>query len=424
MQLQTWGRRFAAAFGLLAVAGAGTARAASTAADSTPAVSGPLTLRRALELTSRYQSYLRAGDLRAAAGRERIRDAGRWPEPELSAAEENFGGALGSDRREGTLELAQTFELGGDRRARVDAASAGSRLASADAALLRREALARTAEQFITAWTLQARLARLRDGERLTRQAIATADERYRAGATAVHDRSRSEAQALMQGVERRRTEAELAIARRRLAVSWGDAEAAFDSLVTEPLGDSLPRTTLESHPALLRARANESFAQSRLAAARAARVPDLTVSGGVRRLEEVPGTGFVASLALPLPLWSHGRGEISATQHEVDAALADGRATAQGLAVEWTNAVDRVRAAAAAYDTLRLRVRPLRLALIDELLRAYRAGRLGYLDLIAEQRNLLETDLALVDAEADLRRARVELELLAGTVPGVVEER
>jgi outer membrane protein TolC len=67
-------------------------------------------------------------------------------------------------------------------------------------------------------------------------------------------------------------------------------------------------------------------------------------------------------------------------------------------------------------YDTLRLHVRPAREQIVDELLRGYRSGRSSYLDLIAEQANLLETELDLVDAQADLWRAQMRLELLAGT--------
>jgi outer membrane protein, heavy metal efflux system len=425
LRFRNLARRCAAAVTLAAAvtADAGAALAQPATPDSMPRVSGPLTMRHALQLTAKYQSALRAGDVRAAAARDRIRAAGAWLNPELTATEENFGGALGSERREGTLEIAQTFELGGDRKARAATARAGFFLATAEAASLRLEALALTAERFIGAWTLQTRLARLRDGEDLTRQAIATASERYRAGATPVLERSRAEAQALAQGVERRRAEAELAIARRALALSWG-GEASFDSLRADPVVDSLPRPQPGLHPALERASANEALAQSRVRAAEAARVPDLTVSGGLRRLEEAQATGFVASVALPLPLWNSGRTEVGATRQEYAAALADRRAVARRVEVELANAVERAQAAAAAYDSLRARVRPARAQLIDELLRAYRAGRIGYLDLIAEQRNLLETDLALVDAQADLWRARVELELLAGTMPRDAEDR
>lgn len=403
----------------------GAVHAATTSPDSIPVVSGPLTLERALTLAGKYQLGLMAADLRVAAARARIRDAGRAPNPTLTGAGENFGGGLGSEHLESTVELAQTFELGGDRGARTAVASGEYRLATADASVLRREAMILTAERFIEAWSLQEKVARLREGEALTRQAILAATQRYRAGASPILERARAESQALSQAVDRQRTEAELTMARRSLALSWGDGQASFDSLVADPTpGTSSLEPNLTSHPELERAGASEALAAARIRAARAARVPDVTLSGGLRHLSEVPGTGFVAAVELPLPLWNRGGGTMAATRQEHEAALADKRATAQRLAVELTNSIDRLRSAAAVYDTLRLRVRPARQELLGELLRAYRAGRLNYLDLIAEQRNLLETDLALVDAQADVWRSRVRLELLTGAYPRPEEGR
>ncbi len=415
--LSLWRVGICCALAVVAGSGGLEARGETASSNDIAVVTGPLTFERALSLAGQYQLNLRAADLRANAAGARVRDAGRTPNPTLIGAGENFGGGLGSDHLESTLELAQTVELGGDRGARSAVATGEYHLAAADAAVLRREALVLTAERFVRAWSLQERVARLREGEELTRQAILAASVRHRAGASPLFERTRAESQALAQAVERQRAQAELAIARRELAQSWGDDQASFDSLVAEPPArdlDLTPRMT--SHPYLERASAAEELSSARLRAAQAFRVPDLTVSGGVRHLEEVRETGFIASVEIPLPLWNRGGGNLEAARHEHDATVAEKRATAQRLEVEVANAVERLRSAAAAYDTLRLRVRPARQDLLGELLRAYRAGRLSYLDLIAEQRNLLETDLALVDAHADLWRSQVRLELLAGS--------
>lgn len=395
--------------------------AATIPPDSIPRIAGPLTLERALALAARYPSSLRAADLRASAAKERIRDSGRFPSPTLAVSAENFGGGLGSGRLESTVELAQPLELGGDRGARAAVASGEYRLAAAEAAVLRRELLALTAERFIRAWSLQARIHLLGEGEEFTRQAVMAASQRYRAGASPLLERTRAESQALAQAVERQRAEAELRIARRELALGWGGDPASFDTLTAEPLD---PRTGdvrgLETMPPdLERAAAGEALASARIREARASRIPDLSLSVGIRHLEEVGGTGFVAALEVPLPLWNRGRGNAAAVRQEHEAVQAERRATAERLEAESANANERLRAASAAYDSLRLRLRPARQDLLRELLRAYHAGRLNYLDLVTEQRNLLETDLAVIDAEADLWRARVRLELLTGTRPG-----
>ena len=393
--------------------------AATAPPDSVAAVTGPLTLSRTLSLARKHLT-LRAGNLRVRAAETRVDGAGKMANPELAATVENFGGGLPDDVRETTFEIGQPLELGGDRGARSALARGEHRLAISEVTLLRRDHLALAAERFIRAWTLQARVVRLIEGERLANETVRAAAERYRAGAVLMLERTRAESRAISQAAERQRAQAELAIARRELASTWGATVAEFDSLVADsidaaPLA-SLPQADLQ--PEVERARAVEASAQARLKLAEAERVPDLTVLGGVRRL--AGATGFVAGLQVPLPLWNRGGANLSALHDELDAAAAEQRAAARSAGVELAGAVDRQRAAAATYETLRQRVLPMREQLIDDLLRAYRAGRLTFLDLIAEQAVLLDTQLALVDARADLWRAITRVAILSdrGSAP------
>lgn len=396
-----------------------TAIAAPILPDSIAAITGPLTLERALWLTSRYAPTLQAARLRAQAARARIADAGRRPNPTLNATEENFGGQFGGSRREATMAISQVLEIGGDRSARAGTAEAESRLASAEANTVEREGLALAADRFIAAWSLQARLGRLQEGEALTAQAIHAATERFQAGASPRLDILRAESRATTQAVERQRAESELTVARQELALGWGSVTATFDSLVTSdqvvPSDTAGSQPRLSEHPELTRASAAEALASARVHAAAAARRPDLTLSGGVRHLEEVSGTGFLIGAEVPLPLWNRGNGGVTAAHRDLDAATAERRATEQQLQVAFAAATERVKAAAARYDTLRLRALPARAQIVDELLRGYRTGRSNYADLVTEQSNLLETELAIIDAQADLLRAQLRLELLAG---------
>jgi outer membrane protein TolC len=102
----------------------------------------------------------------------------------------------------------------------------------------------------------------------------------------------------------------------------------------------------------------------------------------------------------------------------ELAASTAERRATEQRLQLALVAATERMRVAAALLDTLRLRVQPAREQLVGEMLRGYREGRTSYLDLVAEQGGLLETELEIVEAEANLWRARLRLEQLTGTGP------
>jgi outer membrane protein, heavy metal efflux system len=403
-----------------------TVNAAPAPPDTIAVVTGPLTLQRVLALASEYEPRLGPAGLRAEAARARIGDAGRRPNPTLTATEENFGGQLGGSHREATAAIGQTFELGGDRRARTATADAEDRLAAAETDVMGIEVLAAAADRFIAAWALQTRLRQLREGEHLTQQAIHAATERFQAGASPRLEILRAQNQALAQAVERRQVSSELEIARQALALSWGASRAEFDSLVApEPSDTASWGMQSRPHPELTRASANEALALARVGSATAARTPDITLSAGARRLEEIPGTGFVAGVEVPIPLWNRGAGDVAAARREFEASALERRTTEQRLRVARLAATERLQAAAAVYDTLRLRVRPAREQVVEELLRGYRAGRSSYLDLVAEQNNLLQTELALIDAQAELWRARMRLTLLAGTgLPAPREER
>ena len=407
----------------------GTARA-DAARDSAISI-GPLTLGQALRLTSVHQPALAAAAFRVRAAEARRSDAGRFGNPALTLSLENFGGALGDQRRETTLGVDQLVELGGDRAARARIAQSEVGQSGAARATLERDALALTAERFFDTWTLQEKIERLRFAEQLATETIAAADQRYRAGAAPVVERMRAEGVRVLRAVERRRVEAELAIARRRLATQWDMGEAVFDSLVLDDPGPAaIPpaeRLVALASPDMRRAAADIESAAARIAAARAARTPDLTLTAGARRLEEVRGTGLITSVGLPLPLWNGQSGNLRAAEAEHNAAQADERAIALRLSEAVQSGGAHFASALAAYDTLRVRLRPGSQEVLQLVRTGYQSGRFSHLELLDAQRSVLEADLAFIDAKADVWRARIVLDLLAGTAlnrTGALQEK
>jgi outer membrane protein TolC len=78
-----------------------------------------------------------------------------------------------------------------------------------------------------------------------------------------------------------------------------------------------------------------------------------------------------------------------------------------------------RLLAALSAWEGIRDHVRPAADEAMRQIGAGYRAGRLGYLEIQEGQRSLLEADLLLIEAAADVWRARSALERLAGDTPG-----
>lgn len=391
------------------------------AARSAPEPRGALTLNQALALAAMHDPKLRgtAWSLRAAAARRS--EAGRLSNPALGFEVENVAGGAGSDLYESTLTLGQTLELGGDRTARAGVAEAARLLALAELTSDHLAVLAEVSDRFLDTWQLQERVSRLATAERLAERFIEAAAERFRAGAGPALERTRAEAVLGLRKSERLRAVAEFSAGRQRLAASWGGTDATFDSLVLNPpamqqLASSEDLLALlDAHPERQRARAVVALESSRLREARAARVPDLDVGVGVRRLSAENITTFLAGVSVPLPLWNSKRGSLEAAEAERHAAIARGEKADVELRARLHAARERYAAAAEAYALVASEVVPKHEDVLAQVVGGYRAGRFTSLEYVEAERSLLEARLHLVDATADAWRARLELERLLG---------
>ena len=390
-------------------------------------VSRILTLESALDLTLHFSPRLEQSAWRVRAAAGRALDAGRRPNPILGATAENWGGSLGSERIESTVEIGQKLEMGGDRRARAAVARAEVLLSSAEFGVESRGLIGEVVTHFLDAWLAQQRRWSQREAVRLASEAVQAAGERIRAGAASTVERLRAQSVLVLREAELRRAEGEWQVARRTLALDWGMAQAPFDSLLLMGSDLSAPGSVdslvseLQRHPERLRIDAETQVAEARLREARAARTPDLEARLGVRHLNEVNGTGLVAGIALPLPLWNTQRGALGAAEAERSATRGRAQAISRRLESELRSDYDRLLSAIDVYAEVRDRALPAADEALIELRAGYRAGRLNYLDLAEGQRTALETRLLALESEREIWSARLALERLVHVTPAPV---
>ena len=420
---------------LIATIGAAAAQpigAPIEAADDSLAVSalaptpkGSLTLDAARSLALRFSPTLTPDRWRVRSAEALIKDAGRRPNPSLSGGVENFGGGIGAQRLETTMQLGQVFELGGKARARRGTAAAGVRQAVTQLDVTRLDVLTETDDAFLAAWVAQEHVSRLREAEHVAGEIVALAGERFHAGAAPQVERTRAELDLYALSDERRRLEAELRADRLMLAEKWGASEATFDSLLLPapplappPSTDSL-LIRLESHPERRRADAALALQAARVREAHAARVPDLELSGGARRLQETGSTGLLTGVSLPLPLWSRGRGALVSAQADQRATLAEERGVTLQLQAQVRRARERLVAEVEAYGATRRLALPASRQALEQLRSGYRAGRFGYLDILLGERTVLDAEIRLIEQTSELWNARLSLErLIGGALP------
>lgn len=237
--------------------------------DAAPAAfSPPLTLADALGVAARNNPALRGAlaDSNASVGAPM--QAGARPNPELSLLQEGFGGT----ERTTTALVNQTIELGGKRRARLDVAAYGREAA---VATLDEQGAAVRADVTSAFYGLLAAQRQLQVTEESAALAAAAVQIEV---ATA---RSRVE-------IAREKLNAATGSVRTEARVAVGDLEAlpavAPFAVLAEQFADApLARVTRAE---MLRSNAAVSLE-------RAKRMPDVTVSAGMKRVVTGPGTGL-----------------------------------------------------------------------------------------------------------------------------------
>jgi len=409
-------------------------------ATAAPAQDRPRTVDELVQIALERNRDLLAARERVAEAQGLLRRAGVRPSPTLDV-DYGAGGPLGSPGTdELALRYAQPIELGGKRGKRQAIGLSGVAVAEAEFAARARqlvfdvktraaEARAALAKSMALADVLTAG----RGALRLTRARVAEGDAAALEGQLLAVEVARMEAQ---HATYRGRAAATLADLRRLVGLDAAELPALEPSSEQQDVSLALPELTaraLTRRSDLGAARAAEQQGAAELALARAEGVPDLTASATYTQdsdttdgLFAVTSSGQPApivdndkriSVGVSIPLFWRGR-----NRGNTDAAMA--RATGARLHREYLEAaVPRdVEAAYARFTAARDTVAVFRQSVVDQadqnlvvMREAYALGQLRLLDVLNEQRRLIDTRLAHIDAETELAQAAADLERAVG---------
>lgn len=382
-----------------------------------------------------------AAQQRVAEARGLLRQAGVRP---VATLEVNGGSGrpLGTrGEQEYTAGYFQPIETGGKRSKRVLVAEQAVALAEADLAERQRQLAYAIRTRFIDAAAGVRRLEALGRIAATNRESYALIDARVQRD-----DAAPLERQLLL--VELNRTDAQRAAAAgrvrsarlelQRAAGSNDDAEIPEALEISTPPPVSSPSSelrtqALESRPDLRAAETLVQQSAAELALAEAQAAPDLTVSAQYSRrsaqFEDPLRTNAsgaplplrdrdnILSLGVSIPLQSRRRnaGNIEAAAARRNAAMFAAEQLAITIPLEVAAAWERYRAAQAAIALLNRGVLDESRKNLAIIRQAYDLGQLRLLDVLAEQRRLVETEMSFIEAEAELARSRAELEYAVG---------
>jgi cobalt-zinc-cadmium efflux system outer membrane protein len=346
------------------------------------------------------------------------------PNPELGVEFENFFGSEPSrkfETLETTLSISQLVELGGKRAARIGLASSEKEVSRWDYEAKRADVAAEVAKSFVEVLSAQERSALAGEMTRLAKEVLDVVSARVAAGKISPVEETKASVAWSISGIDLERAKLALVGARKRLAATWGSDKPMFSKAVGRldqvtplpPAEDLVGR--ISGNPDIARWAAEIEQRRAVLAQDRSERIPDVTISAGIRRFRELEDTTFVAGATIPLPIFNRNQGKILESQYRISKAESE-RATAGNKVLAALS--DAYQALAAGYveaTTLKAVVLPGAQSAFEATSEGFRQGKFGYLEVLDAQRTLFETKGRYVEALSSYHKAVAETERLIG---------
>lgn len=410
---------------LLAVAGTSVQAQAITqpveSVGQAPSGTARLTLDEALDLAAQANPALRSARADVDASDGALMQAGARPNPQLSFLQEGFNGP----ERTTTVLVNQMVELGGKRRARLDVASYGKE--EALAALDERSATlrSRVIAAFYEWLAAQRQLQVAAESADIAARSAELADKRARAGKVSPVESTKAKVAATGVQIELANAQTQVSIAAEKLVNVTGSDFVRG----REPVGDIEALPSLEPLSAMLAslddaplarvARAGMLRSSAAISVERAKRVPDITVSAGMKRIVTggVPGNQAVIGISIPLPLFDSNRGALLEAAHKAEKASADYDGAKAALQLELTQTYAGFQRSAQEAQRLKSDVLPAAREALNAMSRGYALGKFGFLDVLDAQRTLFQEQSRYVRALTDAQLAYAQLRRIVGTL-------
>jgi len=196
---------------------------------------------------------------------------------------------------------------------------------------------------------------------------------------------------------------------------------------------DALKQQALENRADLKTAHLEEEQESAGIALAKAAAKPDVTLSAGyskvnsqfddlfgfnvngalspIRTQEDILTFGF----SIPLRTSRSGLGNVQAASAKATGARLRREYLERNIPLEVDAAYQRWRTASDSLQMLQSGVLDPSSANLSVIREAYKLGQLRLLDVLSEQRRLVDTQMEYIDAQADVARTWAEVERAAG---------
>lgn len=385
---------------------------------------GVLSLEAAISRSLKLNPQLEALSLERNARNYETRQTGRLPNPELSVEVENVAGSgdySEADQAETTVSISQLVELGGKRKQRQVLGGLEQALAERDYEIGRADIIAETTERFSAVLSFQKRVSLAEEQAALVTSLMNAVTERISAGKSADIEMQHFKPLAAKAKLQKARAIGKLEAARHALATMWGSnipnfdrAQGTFEKVNTPPEWENLV-ALLKKSPALIRQKDVLQRDGAILKLAHAERIPDMTLTLGVKNSQESEENALVAGVSIPLPVFHSNQDAIGAATSRLSKSKSMERAVQLRLQAELAALWQELRSSYLEVSTLREEILPAAHDTFDAIKFGYESGKFGILAVLDAQRSFFDAKDRYIDSLTAYHRSSSRLQRLVG---------
>lgn len=327
---------------------------------------------------------------------------------------------------ENVFRLELPLEISGRRALRVEGAERGVEAARKTAARDKQWILLGALDVYLRAASMRLKLEVLRAESSALGRLVEAVKSRTAAGDTSGYDLDRLaiEAEALDDLVAS--ADRELLAGRRALGLLAGDSTAQFDAsddLALPALaGDATSNiSALAAHPSYSTATLRVQQAEAELRAADRGWIPSLSVTAGAKsaRIDTDTHWGYVAGLALSLPVLDYGQADADKARARLRSARADQRLIEQQVLVQTTTGTESIALIVGQARQFEETQTPRLTRLVRRAETSYQEGERPVFELLDAYRTARGVRLRAIELRLQARLTEVELWRARGLGPG-----
>ena len=339
------------------------------------------------------------------------------PNPELAYLLEDQR----AQTRTQSVQINLPIEMGGKRAARITAAERGRDIAVEELNVRRVEVRAAVIAAFFETLAAQERAALAQASADLARRATDAVAKRVAAGKVSPVEETKARVAEAGVRVELAQAQSEQRSARARLASLLGANPPRFTQ-VAGSVGD-LPvipslddiQQRLSASSALRRARLEVERRRSLADVERSKQTPDITVSLGVKRPNELQRNQLMLGVSVPLPLFDRNQGNLLEALKREDKARDELQALNVRLDTEVLQARERLASVRGEIDVLQREVLPGAKSAYDAATVGFENGKFNFLEVLDAQRTYFAAKSQYLKALAEAHRAAADMDRVIG---------